>query len=419
MTDSQTAGKEDLQIQEGDHDGSEAAILRSAVFLGLGTAASVAGDQVATIGLVLSAAGRGGHGSGLLVSASFLVQLVPSIVLGGLLGYRLDRLPARVLWTFGLACQGVVIAGAALVPGLWPKIVLLGLCYCIAVVTSAASFRELRAIFGARTRVLNGVVGSATSVGGVAGSAIGGVGLSVLGLRGVFFADAASFIVFAVGVACVAKAVPPDAGSGADVVEAIRWRAQLGLLRDRRAFGSDQLVVLVLGIACVSFSGVAEVFYLRHTARLSLPLYGLVVAAWAAGSALSSIAVIRLRNVDARVIMRVGAAGIGMSLAAVAFLRSPLAIALVFFGGGVANGCFNVSVRDAVHDGVPEHRLAGVWAFLGAVINASILIGYVGGGLASRHAAVVLAASGLSTFGVAAIATIISVVSGSRAPSRQ
>ncbi|MHB1510896.1 MAG: hypothetical protein ACYCST_16345 [Acidimicrobiales bacterium] len=250
----------------------------TASLLAAGTLVSVCGDEVASIGLVLVAAGR--H-SAVLVAVLFVVELLPSVVLGTWIGRRVDALRVRRLWVAALLAEAASVATAAAFGDLWIKAALIAVTACFGVAAGSAGFRALRELAGAGTGRLNALQGAGRSTGGVAGAALGGVGLAVLGLRGLLSLDAVSFLAFAVAVLLatgpLAHRLPAPSTRAGQRPERAR-AGELRLLCAPSAFGLAGLVLVLAVAFSTSLEGVVGVFYLRDVARLSSAAYGVVIA---------------------------------------------------------------------------------------------------------------------------------------------
>lgn len=373
----------------------------TAGLLAAGTLVSVCGDQVASIGLVLVAAGR--H-SPVLVAVLFVVELLPGVVLGTWIGRRVDRLGVRQVWVAGLLAEAVSVAAAATAGGLWVKAGLIAVTGCFGVVAGSAGFRGLRELAGAGTGRLNALQGAGRSTGGVAGAALGGIGLAVLGLSGLLGLDAVSFVVFAVAVwaatgSLAGRRAAPPSGPG----QRLR-AAELRLLSAPAAFGGAGLVLVLAVAFATSLEGVVGVFYLRDVARLSTGAYGLVIACWSVGSAAAAVALARFSTAGRAQILVPAALVMGAAIGAVAAVSDPWVIGAVYLFGGAANGSFNVALANVVHDGVPAEHLGAAWAVLGALLNASVLVGYIAGAPGAGAARLVVALSGGICIAVAAAA---------------
>lgn len=377
------------------------------VTLAAGTLVSVCGDQVAAIALVLSAAAR--H-SAILVTTLFVVELLPGIVLGTWLGRLVDRLRVVREWPVALLGQAASIGAAAVVPGLWPKAGLVGVAACFGVATSSSGFRALRELAGAGTGWLNAVQGAARSTGGVAGAALGGVGLAAIGLDSVLALDAASFVIFAAAVSvAVTTSTRRAEEEPAAPPPVVRRRAEeLRLLLAPAAFGRPGFALVLAVVVSTSFEGVVGVFYLRNTAHISATAYGVVLACWSAGSALAATALARSTRSPARALLAPTALGIGAAIGATAGLTDPWVIGTAYVVGGAANGAFNVALANTVHGGVPEQHLGAAWGVLGTILNTCVLVGYLGGAPGAADARLVLALAG----GVCVAAALLALLAG-------
>ena len=163
---------------------------------------------------------------------------------------------------------------------------------------------------------------------------------------------------------------------------------------------------MVTLVVSTSFEGVVCLFYLRDVARLSPAAIGIVLAFWPLGMAVSAAAVARGRRCLLRGALPVTAIGIGAAIAATSALTAAVLISVAYLIGGVANGAFSVALANTVHEGVPEARLGAVWAVLGSVLNAGLLVGFAFGGFGAAHPRSVMLAAGVACT-VAGVATIV------------
>lgn len=388
----------------------------TAGLLTAGTLISVFGDQVAAIGLVLAAAGR--H-SAVLVAAMFAVEFLPGVVLGTWIGRRVDGLAVRKAWVGGLAAQAVSIGVAAAVGSLWLRAVLLAVTACFGVAAGSAGFRALRQLAGEGTGRLNALQGAGRSAGGIAGAAVGGVGLGVLGLRGLLSVDAASFVAFAAVVLAVTPALGDRRASFSAEGRPLRHRraVELRLLAAPEAFGVPLLGLVVAVAFATSLEGVVGVFYLRDVVRLSTGAYGVAIACWSVGSVAAAAVLARYHRRGRRGTLAPAALVMGAAIAAVAALADPWSIGAVYFAGGAGNGAFNVALANVVHDGVPGEHYGAVWAVLGALLNAAVLVGLLAGAPAAGAPRPMMIVSGVLCMAVAAVAVIARIaMRGGRQP---
>jgi MFS family permease len=375
--------------------------------LAIGSFFSIAGDQVATLSLALHATE---HRSGALVSTLFIAQLLPGVLLGAVGGRFVDRHNLRRVQITSLAAQAGSIGSAALVPGLWTKAAFVAVSYCFGVLSSAASFRTRRHLFGGRTKSVNGILGSAASVGNVTGTAAAGIGVALLGLRALLAADAASFIVLAVAVARVTapqKALliaspTPERPASRSLVP-----PELKLLSSPTVFGSVGLALVVMVVVSTSFEGVVCLFYLHDVAGLHTSAIGFVLAFWPIGIAVCSALIARSHAHAARTILPIAAIGIGSAIAATSELVEAPLIAASYFVAGLGNGAFSVSLANVVHDGAPQEQLGATWAVLGSILNAGFLVGVTLGGFGAAHPRTVMAAAGLTCAASGSIALAV------------
>jgi hypothetical protein len=229
----------------------------------------------------------------------------------------------------------------------------------------------------------------------VAGPALGGVVLALLGPGPALGADGASFLIAAILIACTPglRARNPNRPTAPR-----QLRATL-----RYIAGRAPLRVLVFGegIAFVFFYLVVPVtvIYATRSLHAGPAGYAAMLASWGAGAVIGSTVHVRLAR-------RIGSASILLSTAAVAggYLGTGLAPTLLLACacsvlGGVGNGTQWASVETAVHQLVEERfrlRVAAVLESLAAVAPGIGIV--VGGSLAtllSPRAAYLAAGGGL------------------------
>ena len=321
-----------------------------------------------------------------------------------------------------LGPQAVSVGVAAAVGSLWFKAALLAVTACFGVAAGSAGFRALRQLAGEATGRLNALQGAGRSAGGIAGAALGGVGLGMVGLRGLLGADAASFVAFAVAVLAVTptladrRASPPEQGQ----TPPGRRAAELRLLAAPEAFGGPLLGLVVAVAFATSLEGVVGVFYLRDVVRLSTGAYGVAIACWSVGSVAAAAVLARYHRRGRRGTLAPAALVMGAAIAAVAALADPWSIGVVYFAGGAGNGAFNVALANVVHDCVPEDHHGAVWAVLGAVLNAAVTVGLLAGAPAAAAPRPMMVLSGALCMAVAGAAVLARIAAlASRRPVGQ
>ena len=355
------------------------AVLFAAFFL------SLLGDGVVS-SLVLDAAASGWP---VAVTAVFLAELVPPLLLAPRIGRWVDRVPLRRTWTASLAALCAVSALSAALDVLAARIALVGLASVFAVAASACVFTAVPRVAGpAGFSRINGVLASTRSVASLAAPALGGVAHLTVGTTGVLIFDAVSFAILAAAVAALFASAPASAGSNSapteppdrpDVEPAGR-RPPVAFASLRASPVVASLVPIVAGVVlATSVEGVAGVFWLREVSGNSV-VYGLVLAAWAAGSVPGALLAGHgvFGDVEHRLII-VGAGAMAAVFLAVPFITAPAVLAALFVLGGAGNAAHNVGLTNALHRFVPADQHGQAWAQLRVVINSCVVLGYLAG----------------------------------------
>ena len=345
---------------------------------------SLVGDGVVSFALVLDAVASGHP---VAVTAVFLAELVPPVVLAPRIGRWIDAASLRWAWVASLGASGAVFALAAAVDVLGVRIALVAPASLAAVAASACAFKAVPWVAGPRgPSRINGALSSVRSVASLAAPALGGIAHATVGTTVVLVLDAVSFAVLAAAVAVIFAAYPPPPAQALQQ-PAIRLRA--GALRLRWPVAppwlKDSAVLrVVLPIVAVvvlttSVEGVAGVFWLREVAGNSV-VYGLVLAAWAAGAIPGALLAGRgtLGHGEHRLVIG-GTAAMGAVFLAVPFTTSPLVLAVMFLAGGAGNGAHNVGLTTAMHRFVPAAWHGRAWSQLRVVINTAAVLGYTAG----------------------------------------
>ena len=379
------------------------AALRVAPFraLLLSYAINRAGDVVGSLALavvVLAATG-----SALATAALFLAtQFLPGLLGPGAVA-RIDRIaPGRILPVLYVveACLFGVLALIVHRVGIAP---IIALAFVDATLAFAA--RTITRSATASTLVPHDLVPEgkaafniALAVAMIAGPAVGGAAVALLGPSTALAVDGGSFLVAAGLVLGVpGLRVTPDEGAG--------HAGSRGRLREGLRYIADHPVLRALiageGLAFVFFYLVVPVtvVFATETLHAGAGGYAALLASWGAGIAIGSFVQVRLAR-------RVGPTMLLLSTAAVAvgYLATAVAPSLVFACaasviGGIGNGTQWASVETLLHQLVDEAfrtRAAAVLEALAAIApGAGIVLGGVLTALFSPRAAYLVAGLGL------------------------
>lgn len=349
---------------------------------------SLVGDGVVSFSLVLDAVASGHPAA---VTAVFLADLVLPVVLASRTGALVDRAPLRGVWACALGACGALSALAAGIDVLVVRIACLALASVCAAAASTCAFKAVPWVAGPRgPSRINGALSSVRSTASLAAPALGGVAYLTVGTTVVLLFNTVTFAVLAFAVASIFSSYPrPPVGwaddhggalppAGQPVRRRRRRSASLEALRGSAVVWS--LLPIVAGVVfATSIEGVAGVFWLREVAGSSV-VYGLVLAAWAAGAIPGALLAGRgtFGDVEHRLIIG-GAAMMAAVLLAVPFTTAPVVLAVMFLAGGAGNAAHNVGLTSAVHRFVPAARHGAAWAQLRAVISTCVVVGYLAG----------------------------------------
>lgn len=345
---------------------------------------SLIGDGVVSFVLVLDAVASGHP---VAVTAVFLAELVPPVLLAPRIGRWIDAASLRWAWVASLGASAVIFALAAGVDVLGVRIALVAPASLAAVAASACAFKAVPWVAGAAgPSRINGALSSVRSVASLAAPALGGVAHATVGTTVVLVLDAVSFAVLAAAVAVIFAVYPPPAAGHLEEPAALpgagaprlRWPVAPPWLKGSAVLRAVLPIVAVV-VLTTSIEGVAGVFWLREVAGNSV-VYGLVLAAWAAGAIPGALLAGRgaLGHGEHRLVIG-GAAAMGAVFLAVPFVTSTLALAVMFVLGGAGNGAHNVGLTTAMHRFVPAAWHGRAWSQLRVVINTAAVLGYTAG----------------------------------------
>jgi hypothetical protein len=357
-------------------------------------------------------------GSALAVAYVGIAEFLPTVAVGILTGALVDRYERRrvvVLSNLGrsAAMAGLILAlyaaGFHLVFVLFAAAVF-SLCATFFAPGSQALLPELvprEALADA-----NGLFESSESIVGIAGSAVGGVLIVLVGAVPSLGVDAVSYLLGAICIAFIGatalssrtRATPErSAGLGREVAEGFRFlRGSPGLLQ-------VTVVSSVLNFL-ISFLMGFLVVYTAVVLHGSAVVYGGLEAALAAGWAIGGLVVGRLGLTRRAGMVWVASAFVEglVMVGIVAVPAAPFAVAAMIVLG-VSQGVVNVAWLSTVQAIVPERLLGRYFALETAVSYAAIpLSQIVGGVLIVLHGVpFTFAAAGLGSIATGALALLL------------
>ena len=322
------------------------------------------GTQVSQVALLIQA--RQLTGSPILVGLLGAAEVVPLVffgLYGGVLADRLDR-RRLAIWTeagLGLTAAALTVNAAASRPLLWPL-------YVCAAVTMALAALQRPSLDAAVPRLLPAgrlAAGSAllslgTSVGAIAGPALGGVLAAGPGPATAYGLDAASFLVSLALLRRLRPLPRPEDPAADDQPEAGGILAGLRYARGR----PDLLGSYLADLAAMLLAYPGSLFPFLAAGLHASWAAGLMFSAQAAGAALASLTSRWIRRVHrygraiALAAAAWGLAGVGLGLA------PDLGVALAFLLAGGAADMLSATFRDTLwNQTIPDAlrgRMAGV-----------------------------------------------------------
>ncbi len=293
--------------------------------------------------------------------------------LGGAIGDRFDRRRVMIASDLGGA---VAFAAMALVrdPG-W----LLAVAFVAAVVetpfwsASAAAIPNM--VSSEDLSWANGLLQLGENAGIMLGPALGGALLAVLGPSPVFAANAVSFVVSA---ALVATVHGRFSGDRADEEEHRGIGAGAAFIARDRVLRTMVLAwvvfVLGIGVAMVADVPLAEAFGTGPTG------YGVMIAAWGAGSVLGSFAGRRMTEANEPRGLVFGTGVIGVSTLGIAISPWFPPVLVLLFAGGLGDALTMVAERGIQQRRTPDAVRSRVVAAGEAAVSLAIAVGFALGG---------------------------------------
>ncbi|MFE2864810.1 MFS transporter [Embleya sp. NPDC059259] len=336
------------------------------------------GDQMAMVVLTLRLHDQGR--SGVVISALVIASVLPIVVVGPLAGPLPDRVESGRLVVTVTGLQAAVALGLAFTTDVVATIVLLALLGAgLAVVSPTLQLLVPEIVGDADTTRGFARLETFRSVGNVAGPALAGVLVAVVGDRAVLLGNAGSFAVVAAVFVVLRIRREPAAGD-----------ARLGWLGQVRqgvgVLGGDRLLrvaipALATAIVFTAMLNVARVFFIRDDLGASDAGYGWLVTGHTVGMLLAA-AFLAARIPLAwqpRVL-----AGAGAMMGGALFVSATVPILAVAFVAfvltGVANTLQNLAIRNLIHARVPRETRGRAFASSSAALNAANLTGTALGG---------------------------------------
>ncbi|MCP3798050.1 MFS transporter [Allokutzneria sp. A3M-2-11 16] len=351
----------------------EAPLGRDLLLVVSGVGVSVFGTMLTTLTLLLSLSEHGPLAVALVLAA----ELVPVAFGAPVVGLLVDRLPNRRLLIGAQLVQAAAVA--ALIPALGsvPLSALIAFCYGFGTaVTKPAATALLPRITGEEGATRGYAAwGTASTIGMLLGSGLGGVLITEAGPTVALLVDVATLLFQAALLLFVrAERDPrlstPERKRGAAVAGMRHLRADTVLV----AITSGGAVVLLATVLV----NVAEVFFVTDVLLAGGVVLGIMAACWGSGKLLASR--IAARASGERALLRMlGAGGVLMGTALVVAGSVPHVVVAcaMWVVAGIANGFQNLGTQALTSLRSPEELRGRVFAAVSAVMTTSNMLGTV------------------------------------------
>lgn len=341
------------------------------------------GDRFASVAFALFAVASS---SPSFLAMVLIADLLPPLLFGLVGGLLVDKYFHRYTWPLALVGQAFCFIGMAYAASSAVIIVFVAASSTISalvgpmghVLLKLVSQKDAGAVIARWAAVADGVAA-------IGGTIAGAAAFSVAAKEGLFLVNAASFLLLAVIGLLATTSVRKPEGEPGQTSEGTVRQAILGFRRllSPTAFGISGVLLLVGVMLGTSLEGVINVFFVRDYMQLDPLWYGIVLAAWSAGTLLgpalfkeSLVARFHWRSV----LLASGTVmGFGIAFPAVAPAAYVLLVAYIL--GGAANGLFNYAIGAAIFTGVAETEQGRAWTAFGMLFSACALVGYLVGAL--------------------------------------
>lgn len=384
--------------------------------LWLGEALSQIGDSLNRVALLWFAY-QTSH-STLRMSFVGVVQTIPPLVLGPLIGVTLDRLRKKPALVVISLARGALVTAIPLLSA--AHLLSLNLLYLIVFVLSVVGAAAGPALSTAVPLLVeasdltaaNALVQATSTVGVLLGPAVAGLGISLFGISRVFYVDAASFVLFA---ACVGFIRLPETVVPARALLSLRELA--GDLRAGLTFlfrEQTGILVLTLVTGFQNLGASAFIFMLPGFVNSDIEAgslwLGFLWSAFGLGMLLAaaSIAMVRTGSVSKmlRIALLAPVLG-GVSIAALSFATVKLAAGTLMVIIGWSNAAFNPVVISVVEGCTPAALRARVLTTFNSANMAAVTIGMLAfGWIADRIG------NALTLYGIAAVLLVSALALG-------
>ncbi len=348
-------------------------------------------------------------GSALKMTMVGLLQTLPPLLFGPLIGVYLDRFRKKpVMIVVDLLRTAMIL--------LIPLLYLFGLLtlnrlYVLVFATSIVSTIFGPALASAvpliapkdRLTAANALIQSTTNVGLLVGPAASGIGIALIGAQNVLYVDAATFLLSALCLIPIRmqETLPERPASSAGWTDGVGQDLLVGF---RFVFIEQKTVLLLMLTATLySLGASAFVFLLPVFAKDVLAVtpmqLGWLWSSLGAGMLIASfgLASIRQGDVTRRLRLISGALAVGgIAVGALGFLQAPIAAGAVIAVIGGSTALFTPLVWTMLQELTPTHLLGRVFTSFATGGMASSMAGMAGFGWAADAISPIASLAGIS-----------------------
>jgi MFS family permease len=380
----------------------------------LGRTISFMGDQFTTIALLWFVLQL--TGSGLALGTILLCFAFPGIFTSSALGNLLDRYQPRLVISVDNACRALIIGA---IPALhWLGFLQLWMVYVLAVLAGALSPATLvgtrvflpQLVTDDELENANALMSVSLNLPTLAGPALAGVLVSLVGGPSVLVIDAVSFLVMAGVAYSLPNIAPPQASPEATTIQRGHWQGFRALVSLREVW----IITLLSLVFFLAYYPLEPAFpiYSRDFLKAGAAGYGLLWSGFGVGALLGLLTMPWLGK-RARPGITFSAIAVlwGGLLLPLAFIPN-LVAAMVFLGlAGCAWGPYTTIETTLLQRLVPAHQRGQVFGARAALITTTGPLGLFVGGVLLDHVAAT------AVIGISAVACICTGVAGLLSPT--
>src|SRR5215470_15356556 len=332
-------------------------------------------------------------GSALKMTTVGVLQTLPPLLLGPLIGVYVDRLPKKLLMIWVDLLRTCLIPLIPLLYG-WGVLTLPWLyviVFLIAVVSTAfgPALASVVPTLVQPTELIaaNALIQTTAHIGVLVGPAIGGLMIALIGTQNVLYVDAATFLVAAICLLLIREQTgastfttpSPVTTVGQDLLAGIRFIQRHTILMlfvttVLYTLGTSSFILLLPIFATVSW-GASPVWL------------GWLWSAWGAGMLLTSaqLALMKQQEISERLHLLVGALTLGgVAIGGLSLLHSPLVALVLVPLVGVSSALFTPLLWSLLQEMTPHPLLGRVMTMMNTAAMAASTVGMTACGWATE-----------------------------------